>query len=429
MCCNVLTSQSSDEKLKRAFQRDHLRIAVFSIHSSPLGKLGAQNTGGMSVYIMELFGELGKAGHRVDVYTLAENGQGHTTIMLSNNVRLIHLTLGNRGPLPKDSLYEHLPEVCHIIESYRLRHDIQYDLIHSHYWLSGKVGMWAQRQWNIPHLLMFHSTGFMKRIRCAEEYESALRLINEKKLARECTRLLVPTEEEKECIVKFYGTPRENIGLVPCGVNLDLFRPLPRTVARMSLGLRQDEEILLYVGRLAPIKGLNQLIAAIAHMNRCSKVRLVVVGGDTSQVTTFRELRRFARALGISSLVTFSGLVEQQILPLYYSAADLLIVPSHYESFGLVALEALACGTPVIATPVGAIKEIINEGETGLVVEKASPSSLAEAAKRFLPSSGRSAVSRESLRTSVLRHCWSRVGHALMKEYAKVFSNVVCERV
>jgi D-inositol-3-phosphate glycosyltransferase len=413
---------------RNTLNRDSLRIAVLSIHSSPLGKLGTQDTGGMSVYIRELCHELGKAGHTVDIYTRSDGLSGNHEVSLFDNVRLIHLPAGNNGRISKNMLYPYLPEIFRKLEAYRLRNNLSYDIIHSHYWLSGKVGSWAQRQWNVPHLLMFHTNGFMKRVRCAEEREPAMRLINEKRLTRECSRLLSPTEKEKDYIVRFYGTQREKIGLVPCGVNLDRFRPIPKREARKRLGLQADEAIILYVGRFAPVKGLDRLFAAMAHLKKYSRLSLMVVGGDGNQAQSSLEFERLTKVFGIRDAVTFAGRVEHNDLSKYYSAADVLVVPSYYESFGLVALESLACGTPVVATPVGAIDKIVQDGTTGVVVKKPSPRSLASAIKRFVSSSAKKDLSRDDVRASVLRHCWSGVASTVVKEYSKVISDVMCER-
>jgi D-inositol-3-phosphate glycosyltransferase len=382
----------------------------------------------MSVYIRELCRELGETGHTVDIYTRSDRLKGNHEVSLSDNVRLIHLTIKNNGHVSKGMLYPYLPELFKTLEAYRLQNNLSYDIIHSHYWLSGKVGTWAQRHWNVPHILMFHTTGFMKRIRCSQEREPAMRLINEKRLTKECSRLLSPTETEKEYLVKFYGTQQEKIGLAPCGVNLDRFRPLPGREARKKLRLRDKEAVVLYVGRFAPVKGLDRLIAAIAHLKQYSSLRLMIVGGDGSQNNSTIELQRLTRAFNIRDAVTFVGRVDHNDLPLYYSAADVLVVPSYYESFGLVALESLACGTPVVATQVGEIENIILDGETGVVVKKPSPRSLASAIKRFVSLSKRNTLSRDDVRASVLRHCWSGVASAVIREYDRAISGVLCKR-
>lgn len=394
-----------------------LRIAMLSLHSSPIGELGTQDTGGMSVYIREISRELGLAGHRVDIYTCAEADGCGREITLSENVRLIHLSIGKNGHVPKKSLYPYLPEFSTALEGYLSANRLSYDLIHSHYWLSGWVGAWAQLRWNLPHVLTFHTTGMAKRVYCFQEREPFLRLVSEKRLAHKSDRILVPTEGERDLLVKFYGAPGEKIGVIPCGVNLNRFRPVRNGIMRRRLGVEEASFVVLFVGRFAPLKGVERLLAAIGHLRRYNRLRLVIVGGDGPQSSACSELARTARRLGIHHAVRFAGRVDHDDLPAYYSDADVLAVPSYYESFGLVMLESLACGTPVVATPVGATERVIREGQTGTVVRDPSPRSLASAIERFILQPGRSRLPREQIRDSVLKHCWSNTATAVAHEY------------
>ena len=395
-----------------------LKIAMLSVHSSPVGELGTKNTGGMSVYIRELARQLGRRGHCVDIYTrLNGSGQKHIA-QLYDNVRLIHLKAGDNTHMNKLALYCYLDDFFKELEEFRNRESVDYDLIHSHYWLSGRVGNWAQERWEVPHVFMFHTVGAVKNSTAGSEKEPELRTATEKHLAKKCDRILVATDREREHLVQHYGACPETIGVVPCGVNLNLFRPLDKAAARQQLGFAQDESIVLYVGRFAPVKGIDRLMEAIAHLEHHQRLRLVIVGGDGSDAPESKDFRRLAGKLSIHDSVTFVGRIEQNKLPLYYSAADVLVVPSHYESFGLVALESLASGTPVVATKVGAMESILREGETGYLVSNGSPRLLAKGVERFISDSN--GLSPHEVRASVTRYAWSNVSSAMIDEYGAV---------
>ena len=393
-----------------------LRIAMLSVHSCPEGELGTKDTGGMSVYIRELAREMGRRGHFVDIYTRFHGSSCKRVVDLSANVRLVHLGAGDGEGVNKTGLFPYLEDFFRELEASRSSEALRYDLVHSHYWLSGRVGRWAQERWRIPHLLMFHTLGAVKNALFRRQVEPELRITTEKQLAAHCDRILAASEREKEHLVRFCGVPRDAVGVVPCGVDLDRFRPVGKARAREQLGLDPDESVLLYVGRFAALKGIDRLLEATAHLKRNRDLRLMIVGGDGEQTPESRELASLSRRFGILDRVTFAGRVDHEDMPLYYSAADVLALPSHYESFGLVALESLACGTPVVTTQVGAMEKIIRQDETGRVVQDASPPALAKAVEVFLSESR--ALPVEAIRASVLGWSWSCVASAMIDEYA-----------
>jgi D-inositol-3-phosphate glycosyltransferase len=392
-----------------------LRIAMLSVHSCPVGELGTKDTGGMSVHIRELAREMGSRGHFVDIYTRSHGSSCSRVVDLSTNVRLLHLGAGDGKGVNKTGLFPYLEDFFRELEASRSSEALRYDLVHSHYWLSGRVGRWAQERWRIPHLLMFHTLGAVKNALFHRQLEPELRTTTEKQLAAQCDRILAASEREKEHLVRFCGVPHEAVGVVPCGVDLDRFRPIGKARAREKLGLDPDESVLLYVGRFAALKGIDRLLEATAYLKRNRDLRLMIVGGDVEQTPESQELKNLSRRFGIQDLVTFTGRVDHEKMPLYYSAADVLALPSHYESFGLVALESLACGTPVVTTQVGAMEKIIRQDETGRVVQDASPPALAEAVEAFLP--GSKTLSVEAIRASVLVWSWSSAASAMIDEY------------
>ena len=399
---------------------DRLQIAMISIHSSPVGQLGTRDTGGMSVYIRELSRELGSRGHRVDIFTRAGSRGGEPILELSDNVRLVHLGINGNGKLPKEHLYPHLPAYFSAMDEFATDQSRFYDLIHSHYWLSGELGARARKHWNLPHIFMYHTIGMAKNEACSEEKEPQLRITAEQRLGRTCQRLLAAAERDRVLLKRYYGVSDGKIGIVPCGVNLDLFRPWDKTLARRRIGVDSRVPMVLYVGRFAPVKGLSSLLGAIARLKKYRELQLVLVGGDGPDAPATMNLRELANNLGVSDRVKIAGRVAQTDLPPYYSAADALVVSSHYESFGLVALESLACNTPVVTTCVGAMESIIQNGKNGELIDSPTVNSLAAGIDRAIQRWWNKPPPAGQIRQSVREFSWSKVADAVAKQYTAV---------
>jgi D-inositol-3-phosphate glycosyltransferase len=393
-----------------------MKIAMIAAHSCPVGELGAKDTGGMSVYIRELSRELGNLGHTVDIYTRVHDPADPVMENLSRGVRLIHLKAGQKARIDKLEVFGYLPEFTRNLEKFRMNNKLDYDLIFSHYWLSGLVACQLQAQWRIPHVIMFHTLGAVKNAIGIGENDPALRIAAEKELIETCQRVIAPTEKGKGEIEQYYGPVRENISVVPCGVNMELFQPLPQNLARQKLGLT-DEKIILFVGRLDPLKGADRLVEAVPYLNNIDRLRLVLIGGDKSSRSEIEKLRQRCIELGITDKVTFRGTVRQSDLSAYYSAADVCVVPSYYESFGLVPLEALACGTPVVAADIGDVKNIIRQGKTGYIVSDNKPQNLAVGIADMLALPPRDIEAALSIRASVARFSWENVAFSIIREF------------
>jgi D-inositol-3-phosphate glycosyltransferase len=353
---------------------------MLSAHSCPVGNLGAKDTGGMSVYVREIARELGKQGILVDVYTRVHDPKDNQIVELGQNARLIHLRAGEGKDMHKLAVYPYLPDFVGNLENFRKHNNLRYDLVFSHYWLSGWAGKYLQRWWNVPHVMVFHTLGAVKNAIGIGEEEPELRIETEMHLTKNCHRIISTTEREKADLILGFG----------------------------------DGKSLLFVGRIEPLKGIDRLLQAMTYLQNGHGLRAVIIGGDGNSCDEVERLQRLSRELHIEDSVTFLGMIKHEKLPCFYSAATACVIPSYYESFGLVALESIACGTPVVATNVGALKSIIHQGETGYVVMDDTPRSLAD--KIALLLSSPDARSAPSIRASVTRFSWSNIAQQIINE-------------
>ena len=374
----------------------------------------------MSVYVLELARELGKCGHLVDVYTRVHDPRDKQVYELGQNARLIHLKAGKDGEIDKLAVYSHLPDFARRLENFRKRNHLHYDLIYSHYWLSGWVGRHLQEWWDIPHMAMFHTLGAVKNAIGVGEAEPELRIETERCLVKDCHRIIAATEGEKADLIWHYGASPETIRVIPCGVNLELFQPVDRIAAKQQLNLNGSKTIL-FVGRIEPLKGIDKLLKAVTYLD--GKAKLLVIGGDENSHHEIERLQRLSRELGIEDLVIFLGRVKYEEMPRFYNAADVCVIPSYYESFGLVALESLACGTPVVATEVGGAGSIIRQGETGYLVPDNAPHRLADKIALLLSRQRNSNQAVDLMRASVVGFSWSNIAEAVLRECRKLLAN------
>jgi D-inositol-3-phosphate glycosyltransferase len=399
-----------------------LKIAMISLHSCPIGKLGGKDTGGMNVYIQEIAREMGKRGHTVDIYTRAHKPEHEQIVKLGDNTRLIHIETGGNEEIPKVAFYSYLQNFICGIENFRNSVNIHYDLIHSHYWLSGLAGKQLQIWWHIPHILMFHTLGAVKNQIGIGTDEPELRIENEKELTQSCEYIIAATAREKKELVNYYHVYPQKVTVIPCGVNLNLFKPGDKEQARIELGL-DHQKVLLFVGRLEQLKGLEQLLRAINQIRSTDGIKLMIVGGDEYSQNSMQELQKIAADLHIQNNINFTGSIVQEKLPAYYNAADICVIPSYYESFSLVALESLACGTPVITTDVGDMKNIICRSEAGYVLEDNSPGLLASEISRFLAQANNQTPKTDEIRALAAVYSWHNITDMILQRYNTILNN------
>ncbi len=367
-----------------------MNVAMISYHTCPLAVLGGKNTGGMNVYVRELTRFLGRAGVHVDVFT---RSQDEHTPQVSHDLgycnRVVHIPAGSETNLPKSQLATYTQELADGILTFSQRKNIHYDLIHAHYWMSGIAGAILKETWKVPMLQMFHTLGLMKQRvgRTSEEREGNYRVEGERSVMKTADRIVAATEAERSQLELLYGVNHEKVTIIPPGVDTHHFYPIPQDEAKETVGISPEDRMALFVGRIEPLKGLDTLIRAMALVKRnCKKFvcphYLVIIGGDPEgdpedMTSEMNRLQSLCRELGLDEIVLFLGKRDQNSLPYYYSAAEVVVMPSHYESFGMVALESMACGTPVIASQVGGLAYLVRDGETGFFVPAEDPEALA----------------------------------------------------
>jgi D-inositol-3-phosphate glycosyltransferase len=401
-----------------------LRVAMLSVHTCPLAALGGKQTGGMNVYVREVSRELGRMGVVVDVFTRSQDASIPQVVRLGDRARVVHLPAGPQAPMARERVYDHIDAFVDGVDEWRMVRGLDYDLVHGHYWLSGVAALELRARWGVPVLQMFHTLARLKNgvARTLSDLEPDVRIGEETRVVAEVDRLVAANDVERAHLVQHYAARRERIAVIPCGVDTELFAPGDRATARAALGL-DARPTVLYVGRMTPIKGLDTLLDALAALrSRMPAVRLLVVGGDTDEPRSEHAgaLRERCRRLGLESTVQFIGAQPQEVLRTFYVGADVTVLPSHYESFGMVALEAMACGGAVIASRVGGLTTTVRDGVTGLLVPEGDAGTLAARLGELLARPDlRTRLGREGVQWAA-QHRWPCVAEAVCREYTSL---------
>jgi len=397
-------------------------VAMLSVHTSPLDNPGStKDAGGMNVYMRELASKLGHRQTTVDIFTRWTNEHSPRIVQLSTNVRVIHIKAGPITPIHKNELYQYLPEFIHNIETFRRSKVRQYDVLHSHYWLSGVAAMQLAQRWAVPHVTMFHTLARRKQLANPKEKEPALPLEMEQQLIKQADRIIAATADERMQLIRYCGATSSQVEVIPCGVDLRLFVPQNKLEARNTLGLPPSQPVLLFVGRLDPFKGPALLLRAAAMMEE--EAQVVIVGGKLEGDNELEQLKSLSFDLDISERVHFLGARPQRELPAVYNAADVTVMPSYHESFGLVAVESLACGTPVVATRAGGLTTIVRHGETGYLVPRC-PGFFAERLDTLLQDRVLLERMRLAARPSVRHFSWKSVADQVSSLYQEMIGEM-----
>ena len=407
------------------------RIAVLSVHTCPLAMLGGKKTGGMNVYVRDFCRELGRRGVQVDVFTRSQDSCVPMVVHdLGENARVIHIPAGPETPMPVPEVANYLDEFVDGVWEFSLVEDITYDLIHSHYWLSGLVAESLRERWggDTPIVQMFHTLGHMKNKIALEVSTRApqSRIDGETRVIQEIAdRIIAATPAEEQQLIELCGADPSKITIMPPGVDLSRFCHIPAHIAKATVGLDRCKQNILFAGRIEPLKGIDTLLNALNIMlSNCPRslddVCVTIVGGDPKEDTLDTEMGRMqqlCRELCLTDLVTFVGSKDQMILPNYYAASEMVVMPSHYESFGLVALEAMAMGTPVIASEVGGLAHLVKDGVTGFHIPSRDAQALASRISELLSDGERRQQMGECAAAYARTYAWPRIVDQAMDLY------------
>jgi len=382
------------------------KIATLMVHTSPLDQAGIGDAGGMNVYVVESAKKMAQAGVSVDIFTRANHPNLPESVEIAEGVNVKHLVAGPFEGLSKEELPSQLGALTSAFMNYQkqLPNDY-YSLLHSHYWISGQLGWMVSERTGIPLIHTMHTTAKVKNLNLAddEKPEPQTRAIGEEQVVKASTGLIANTDAEAASLVSLYDACPDNVFVVAPGVDLQRFSPgIGKAAARVKLNIAPDAIMLTFVGRIQPHKGPDVLLRATAEMVTHSphlraKLAVVIMGGASgSGVNELEKLKVLAKFLKIEDVTHFVDPVSRQELPNWYRASDLVCVPSYSESFGLVALEAQACGTPVVATAIGGLRTAVSDGISGSLVDGHDPKAwsavisrlIAEPQRRLLLSMG-----------------------------------------
>ncbi|KIQ07784.1 D-inositol-3-phosphate glycosyltransferase [Rhodococcus sp. Leaf7] len=402
------------------------RVAVLSLHTSPLAQPGTGDAGGMNVYVLQTAVQMAARGVEVEIFTRATSSRDEPVIEAAPGVLVRNIAAGPFEGLDKQDLPTQLCAFAAGVLREEARHDPgYYDMIHSHYWLSGQVGWLARDRWKVPLVHTAHTLAAVKNLSVAagDKPEPAARRIGEKQVVEEADRLTANTDDEARALVDLYDAAEDKIDIVAPGADLAMFRPGDKAAARRELGLDTDESVVTFVGRIQPLKAPDVLIAAVAEMVRRdphTRVRVLIVGGPSGTgLERPDSLIDLTRSLGIENRVTFLPPQPPERLAQVYRASDLVAVPSYSESFGLVAIEAQACGTPVVAADVGGLGVAVRSGVTGLLVQGHDPADWATAVQSLLGDDSLRALMASNASQHAENFSWEHTAEALLDTYAR----------
>lgn len=406
------------------------KIALISVHGDPAIDIGKEEAGGQNVYVRKVGEALAEQGWQVDMFTRRSDAEQAEIVEHNSNCRTIRLTAGPQKFVARQKIFDYLPEFLESFFRFQHQQRTIYPIVHTNYWLSAWVGMEIKKRQIIRHLHTYHSLGAVK-------YKSIntipiiakTRLAIEKKCLETADVIIATSPQEKEHMRSLVST-KGNIEVIPCGTDIKCFGSVSQEESREKLNLTAEEKVILYVGRFDPRKGIETLVRAVGQdkVKRHQNLKLIIVGGSTPGRKDGKErerIEKIVRELGIENITIFAGRIEHQDLAYYYSAADICVVPSHYEPFGLVAIEAMASGTPVIASEVGGLKYTVVDRETGLLVPPQDRQAFAEAIDSILSDKSWCRQLGENARARVKsKFSWDGVARQLDRQYLSELSEL-----
>ena len=404
------------------------QIALLSVHTSPLDQPGVGDAGGLNVYVVETAKRLAQQGIAVDIFTRRTSSTVKTETALFDGVLVKQITAGPFEGLTKQSLPSQLCALsAGVLREEAIQKEGHYQLIHSHYWLSGQVGWVASERWNVPLVHSMHTMAKVKNTTLAlgDTPEPNEREIGEQQVVDAATQLIANTEAEAQDLINLYSAEKNRIGVVNPGVDLELFSPGDQDAARKELGIPNDAIVFSFVGRVQPLKAPDVLVKAahqfiLEYPNLRNRVRIIICGGlSGTGLEKPNALLSLVKELQLADLVIFLPPSTRESLATLYKASTVLAVPSYSESFGLVAVEAQACGTPVIATNVGGLRTTVSDNKSGLLVNGHDPRTWAQALAQVVLNETELARLKLGAREHALNFSWDKTVEGLISVYEK----------
>jgi D-inositol-3-phosphate glycosyltransferase len=408
-----------------------IRVAMLSYHTCPLALQEGKETGGMNVYVLELSKELARQGIYVDAFTRSQDETQPHVVQVTKNFRVIHLPAGPESPVPKKDLSQYVPEFVESYLTFVEKEKLEYDVFHAHYYLSGMAAQQinAKTTKQTPIVMSFHTLALMKNLvaRNEQEREGQSRVEAELELVKQATHIIAPSQSDKKYLKYFYQAQESKIKVIPPGVDVKRFKPLNQTHAKAKIGISDTDKIILFCGRIEPLKGIDMLLYAVKILlekNPELDICLWIVGGDVSQEKDqwskeLQRLEQLRHQLQLTAVVHFAGQQSQDSLPYYYNAAEVVVLPSHYESFGMAAAEAMACGVPVITTNVAGISGLLDGHHRNLLASVNNPLLLAAKIEKLLTDPQRRSWLSRELHTLAQTLNWSSVAGQVLEVYKK----------
>ncbi|MEM8830384.1 MAG: glycosyltransferase family 1 protein [Cyanobacteria bacterium P01_G01_bin.19] len=399
------------------------KIALISVHGDPAIDIGQEEAGGQNVYVKEVGEALARLGWQVDMFTRRSSAKQSEIVQHSSNCRTIRLTAGPQKFIPRQKIFNYLPEFLREFLDFQAKQQTIYPIVHTNYWLSAWVGMELKKVQTIQHLHTYHSLGAVKYSAI-----NAIPLIARTRLRveRQCLETadaIIATSPQEQEHMRSLVSKKGNIMVIPCGTNIDCFGSIDKAEGREKIGIKPEEKLVMYVGRFDKRKGIETLVRAIAKpgVRRHENLKLAIVGGYTPGEKDGIEKERISdivKELGIEDITVFPGKVRHEDLAYYYAAADICVVPSHYEPFGLVAIEAMASRTPVVASRVGGLKFSVADNKTGLLVTPQDEDGFARAIDSILDNpEWQEQLGKNARKRVESKFSWDGVASQLDREY------------
>lgn len=404
-------------------------IALISVHGDPAVEIGKEEAGGQNVYVRQVGEALALQGWQVDMFTRASNSQQSKIVQHSDRCRTIRLVAGAEKFIPRQNIFSYRQDFLESFFQFQKQNNLNYALIHTNYWISGWVGLQLKQQLSVPTVHTYHSLGAVKYKTVSTIPTIAVTRLKVEKDCLEQTDCIIATSPQEQAHMRSLVSNQGRIEVIPCGTDVQRFGSVSQTEARASLGFAADAKLIFYIGRFDKRKGIETLVRAVAESSwkNDPRLHLIIAGGSRpgkSDGIERARIENIVAELGLTAKTLFPGRVSDSELPLYYAAADVCVVPSHYEPFGLVAIEAMASNTPVIASDVGGLQFTVVSEQTGLLIPPQEVTAFAKAIERILNNpEWRDFLGKNARKRVESKFSWSGVASQLNEFYLKLIES------